>query len=187
MVVLERQRHTLDPAMPTGVRHAVQQFVEQSVASLRRAFERVARFPQCCEKTNRTCRRIEPDAVADAPVTVGIVGKDDGDAPFRRQFGNRSPVPRQASDEAEAVGDRLRSDDVALGPLVPLPCRLERDGPREDAPIELGQGHVHRQVAPTQSPSGLAPHLLGRTGERHLQHGRHPAIEYGRDMPFAGL
>ena len=121
---------------------------------------------------------VESDAVADAPVARRIIGEHDGDpAPARRGAAQACPGGREGGDELHAVGHGFGGDDRTLRARVPRGFGLERDGAREQAPVDLRQGHVHGDVARGQALGAGAPRRFRRAGEYGLQHRRARAVE----------
>ena len=96
---------------------------------------------------------IQPDAVADAAVPVGIIGQHQGDAPvFGRFPPQRGPVGGHFANETNAVGNGFVFDDIGLAPRIAPGPALEGNGAAHDAAIDLGQGHVHGDVAGAEAP-----------------------------------
>ncbi len=131
----------------------------------------VAGIAQGAQQRHRRLRRVEADAVADAAVAVGVVGQHDGDAALgRRLRAQPRPVARKVGDEGHPVGDRAVADEVGFGLGVAAERLLERDGARQDAAVDLGQGDVHRQVAGAEAARAVAPRRLVAAGKHDLQH-----------------
>ena len=138
----------------------------------RRVLHPVAGVPEGGHDVRRARRRVQADAVADAPVAVGVVGEHQGDAALRRgRAGETHPGGGQGGHEAAALRVRLRHHDGRLRRRVEARLGLERDRAGEDAPVDLGQRHVHGDVAGGQAARGLRPLPRRRAGEDRLQHG----------------
>ena len=76
------------------------------------------------------------------------------------------PVARQIGDEGDAVGDRPIADEIGLGLGIAAERRLERDGARQDAAVDLGQRHVHREIARAEAARAAAPRSPRRRRRR---------------------
>ena len=112
---------------------------------------------------NRALRRVQADTVGDAAIAVGIVGENECDASvggaLRAELHPSSGLSR---DEADAIRNRpVRRRRPAV--------RLERHGAGENAPIDLGQHHVHGEIARRQSPRALTPHSFTGPGQHNLK------------------
>ena len=57
----------------------------------------------------------------------------------------------------DAVGDRPVAGEDGLGARVALARGLERDGAGADAAVDLGQGHVHGEIARAEAARAVAP------------------------------
>jgi hypothetical protein len=60
--------------------------LDQGGAIGRNIADGIALFFQCPQYIDGAGGGIQADAIAEAPVTVGIVGQDQGDTPFRYRF-----------------------------------------------------------------------------------------------------
>ncbi len=72
-------------------------------------------------------------------------------------------------DELHAVRQRTVSDQRALRERIAPLLGLEGDGPRENAAVDLGQRHMHGDVAGAQAVGAGAPGRFGAGGEDDLQ------------------
>ena len=118
---------------------------------------------------------VEADAVAEAPVAVGVVREHDADTPCcGRRCGQRDPRAGERGGELDAVGAGRVRHDRALGPRVEAGLGLEGHRTGENAAVHLGQRDVHRDVARRQSLHAPGPALLVPAREHHLEH-RPPA------------
>ena len=132
----------------------------------RRALDAVAGVREGGHDARRARRRVEADSVADAPVAVRIVGEHQGDsARGRRSTCEAHPGGGEAGDEAAAFLVRLRDHDGRLRRLVEAGLGLERDRAGEDAPVDLGQRHVHGDVAGREA-AGRPPPTAARWRRR---------------------
>ena len=131
----------------------------------------IPRLGHGAQQNDGSRRGVQADAVADAPVPVGVVGEHQGDAPLmRRGVAQAGPTRRQRRGEIDAVGDRLIGHHVALGGGVVAGGGLERHGAGENPAVDLGQGHVHGDIARPQPARLVAPGGLAAAGEDHLEH-----------------
>ena len=111
--------------------------------------------------------RVETDAVAKAPVAVGVVRHDEGHPAARRgQVAQPCPVRGQRRGEVGAVRGGLEGRCHGVGGRVAGRFALEAHGPCQDAPVELRQGHVHGDVARGEARRRGAP-LVGLAGAKH--------------------
>ncbi|MNZ70983.1 hypothetical protein D3C78_893350 [compost metagenome] len=151
--------------------------MDQRGAGLRQPGHRIAGTLQGTQDIQRRCRGVETDAVADAPVAGRVVGQHQGDAlvgvGLARQI---DPAPRQLDDEVHALAVGLVADHVALAALAAPGQALEADRPGDDAPVQLGQRHVHGQVARAEALRVVLPALAVVQRADRLQH-RHVAAE----------
>ena len=152
------------------VGRAGEQPSDQRLAVFRGVGDPVAGPRQRPQDRDRRGRRVEADTVADAAVAVWVVGEDQRDAalPSRLRPQPR-PVARQIGDKGDAVGDRPVADEIGLGLGVAAERRLERNRARENAPVDLGERHIHREVARAEPASSGAPAFFVAAGEDDLQ------------------
>ena len=116
-------------------------------------------------------RRVQPHAVGQARIVVGVIGEDEGDALVCVRFlAQRAPAARQLGHEADAFGLRLVAHHVHLGAVAAPSQPLEADGSCSDAAVDLGQHHLHGQVAWGQSVRIGLPLFFRATGGNQLQH-----------------
>ncbi|MCY1246199.1 hypothetical protein D9M72_594080 [compost metagenome] len=101
------------------------------------------------------------------------MGHDDGDPPVGG-FGATQlrPVDGKACGKTHPIFERLMADNVSLDSRIVDRRRLERDGARENATVDLRQRNVHRQIARHQPLRRCLPLRPRRAGEDHLQHRR---------------
>ena len=125
------------------------------------------------EYLDAACRHIEADPVGEPAVAARVVGQDDSDAPIRgRRLAQPDPGPRERRQPCHPVRHRPVPGQAGLGGAVARAALLERDGERADPAVDLGQGHVHRQVARAEPTRPLPPTRLAAAGENRLQHHR---------------
>ena len=89
----------------------------------------------------------------------------------------RDPRAGEIGAEGDAVGARRVGHDRALGARVEAGLGLEGDGAGEDAPVDLGQGDVHRDVARGEPLRARRPALLVAAREHDLEHGTPAGVE----------
>ena len=130
---------------------------------------------------------VQPYAVGEACVGIRaggrVVGQDQRYALVGiRLFAQHAPAPRQFGHEGHALGFGLVTQHVEFGALAAPGCALEADGAGDDAAIDFGQHHLHRQVTRGQAMRVGLPLIKGDTGGDELQHrgiagqgGRHGA------------
>ena len=159
---------------------AVALFLVVGDSSLECADERVAVFRYFVhivalglhpvQELDDTRRSVQPHAVAEAAVTVGVVGKDDGDALFRIPgFPETNPVRRQFCNVLNLRGVRLHAFRLKLQFRV---CRLrllEADRRGQHTPVSFGQCHRHRHVRGCEATRVRLPRLAAVGGGDHLQ------------------
>ena len=154
-----------------GVGRARREPLDQRVAVRRNVIDGIAGIRQRPQHADRARRRIEADAVAEPAVLVRVVGEHDGDPPLgRRRPPESNPVGRELRHEFDPVRLRLVGDDVGLGQRVAPRDALERHGAADNAPVDLRQRDVHRDIARRQSLRAVAPGGGIAAGEDHLQH-----------------
>jgi len=64
-----------------------------------------------------------------------------------------------------------------LKPLAPTRLLLERNGARNDAPVDFGQHDMHGEIGRAEAARRSGPLLSGRAGQDDLQHGRIGGVE----------
>ena len=115
--------------------------------------------------------RVEADTVREPSVLVRVVGEDQRDPALGRGSGAQGrPVGGEAGDEIDPVALGAVGGDGALGGVVVVGLALEADRAGQDAPVHLGQGHIHRDVAGGEAVETLGPSFLGTGGEDDLKH-----------------
>ena len=111
-----------------GVRRAAQQVLDQTGSRLRQIINAVTGLGHGGEQCHGAGRRVETDAVADAPVAVGIVGPDQRHPAVR---GGCRLKPRPAcckfTHEPDAVRHDGIGDNAELRILVEARLGLEGD------------------------------------------------------------
>ncbi len=147
----------------------------------RRIANHIASLTQRLQDRRRAFRRVQPHAIADPSIPVRIIGKHERNPPvlnrLPRQF---RPIGRELRNEPYTIQKHLRHDYAAFRPRIKARRRLESDRPREDPPVHLGQGNMHRQIARPQSSCAVLPHRLFRTGEQCLKDGAVRLLQYRR-------
>ncbi|MCY1402987.1 hypothetical protein D9M71_181510 [compost metagenome] len=136
----------------------------------------------------RRCRGIEADAIADATVAGRVVGENQGNAFFSighpRQI---DPAPRQFGNEVHALRLWPVADYIRLTALTAPRQVLEADRAADDAPVQLRQGNVHRQITRAKPLFTGAPTRFVVLGANRLDH-RNIAAEWPHMRCFrAGL
>ncbi len=172
VIVDQRQRLTALAPCPVGqpVRRPRLDARHQVGRIAGRAHDAIPGLAERAQHADDALGRVQPDAVRQSPVAVRIVGQHDGDALVARRLGAQPrPGRRQPrrKDDPRPLG--AIGGDPALGRLVIPRLALEADGPRQDPPVDLGQRHVHRDVARRQPRHALAPGLLGAAREHDLE------------------
>ncbi len=187
LVVDEGQRLAALPPRPVGqpVRRPGLQPRHQRGAVRGRVRDPISGFPQRPQHPRHARRRVEPDAVRQPPIPVGVVRQHDGHAPLGHRL---APEPGPGRGQPRGEGDARAlgpvGGDPALGRRVDPGLGLEADGAREDPPVHLRQRHVHGDVARREAGQALAPRLLGAAGEDHLQNGPPGRVERRPRMPL---
>ena len=169
-----------------GVGGACREPRHQRRAVHRPVFHPVAGFLQGLHDPHRARRRVETDAVADAPVAVGVVGEHQSHPALRRcRTCEAHPGGGECGDEAAALLVGLRHHHGRLCRLVEARLGLEGDRTGQNAPVDLGQRHVHGDIAGREAARGLRPLPLRGAGEDRLQHG-HASLGEGGLLRRAG-
>ncbi len=163
-----------DRALRRVVGHAAGEPRDQRVARLRqRPGERVAGRAERGQDAERRGRRVEPDAVADPPFAGRIVGQHQREPLVGvRRGAQPAPAPAELGHERHAFGIGLVAHHVHLGVRAAIGEPLEAHGARDDAPVHLGQRHVHGDVARMQPLRVGQPRLAIAARQDHLQHRR---------------
>ena len=142
----------------------------QVVAGCRSVRDGVAGGAEGAEQVDERGRRVQTDAVADAPVARRRVAEHDGQAPLtRRGAAQPGPGGRLAGEGVAATGVR----DVAPAGAVATALLLEGDGHGDDSPVELGHRHLHRHVQRAQPGGAPLPGRPAVRADQGLQDG-HP-------------
>ena len=79
------------------------------------------------------------------------------------------PIAREIGDKGDAVGDRPVADQIGLGLGIAAERRLERHRARQNAAVDLGKRHIHREIARAEAAGSGAPALLVAAGKDDLQ------------------
>ncbi|CRM98709.1 hypothetical protein [Pseudomonas sp. 34 E 7] len=151
---------------------AAQQGVDQSGAAVRQGGRHRVPFGlQRAQDVQRCRRRIQAHAIADTAVAGWIIGQDQRHTLVRiRQPRQLDPAARQFGDKIHALGRGAVAHHVRLAALT-APCQvLEADRPADDAPVQLRQGNVHRQVAGAEPLCAGLPAGLVILGADRLDH-----------------
>ena len=150
---------------------AAHEFGDQGIAALGQCTGGVAGVAQRLQDDHGGGGRVQPHAVGQACVVVRVVGKDQRDA-FAgvRLAAQHAPAPRQIGHEGDAFGLGLVVHHVDLGALAAPRQALEADGAADDAAIDFGHHHLHRQVARRQAVRIGQPLLVRAAGGDELQH-----------------
>jgi hypothetical protein len=108
--------------------------------------------------------------MADLAHRARIVGENQGDPPLaRRRAGELRPAGRTVGGQGDLGGVRPMRLGGELQLRRGLYVGLERNGGRRQAPVELGQDHLHRQIRRAQAARRGRPVRPGRAGEDQLQ------------------
>ncbi len=157
-------------ALP-GVRGAAAQDVDQRLARDRRVADIISGRAHRFQHGGGAGGRVEPDAIAQAPIAIGIVRQDQRHLAL---FWGRTAQARPMGGEIGGEGDVFRigrmADQRTFGAGIEARLLLEGDGAGKQAAVDLGQGDIHRQVARRQAPAALDPGFAGGGGEDELQH-----------------
>ena len=160
------------------VRGTRRQRPDERVAVRGDAVDGVSRRGHRAQQLQGSGGGVEADAVAEAPVAVGVVREHDADAPLaRRRRGKRDPRAGERGAELDAVGAGRVGHDRTLGPRVEAGLGLEGHRAGENAPVHLGQRDVHRDVAGRKSLHALGPALLVPAREHDLEDGPPAGVE----------
>ena len=154
-----------------GVRRPRGHRLDERVAVGRDAVEPVSRGGHRAQQFDGPGRGVQSHAVAEPPVAVRIVREHDPDAPpAHRRRREVDPGAREIRGELHPVGARRIRHHRAFGQRVEPGLGLERHRAGEDASIDLGQRHVHRDVARGEPLRPARPARLVVAREHHLQH-----------------
>ena len=151
---------------------AAEQFMDQRGAAVgQHVRHRIAFGLQGAQDIQRRRRGVQAHAVADATVAGRVVGQDQRN-PFLgighpRQL---DPAACQLSDKIHALGRCAIAHHVRLAALAAPRQVLETDRPADDAPVQLRQGYMHRQVAGPQALFAGLPAGLVVLGADRLDH-----------------
>ena len=127
---------------------AAQQRSDQRIAAGRHVARGVAGSLQRLQHGHGGGRRVEADAIGDARIVDRVVGQQQRNTLVRVGFvAQHAPTSRQFGHECHALGFGLVVHHVELGVIATPGHPLEADDTREDAPVDLGQHHLHGQVA----------------------------------------
>ena len=127
VVGIERDGFANNSPLRHRVRGTFEHAVQKRIAVVRQLGQIVTFAHERAHYLDRSGGRIEPDPVPDAAVPVGVVGKDDRNAPIRRCGWNCRPTAREFGDECDPVRIRFVPYEIALRALVPVARALERD------------------------------------------------------------
>ena len=128
---------------------------------------------QRVQDVHRGGRGVQPHAVGQAGVVVGVVGQHQGHALVRHGLAaQHAPAPGQLGHPGDALGLGLVAHHVGLRALAAPGQAFEADGAGQDAAIHLGQHHLHGQVARGEAVGVLLPLRLVAPGGDELQHRR---------------
>ena len=132
------------------------------------------------------CRRVQPDAAGDARVVGWVIGEDQRESLVGiRLVAQHAPAARQFGDEGDAPGLGQVAQHVELGVFAAPAHALEADRARQDAAVDLGQHHLHRQVARREAVRVGLPLFLRAAGGDQLQHRRVAGQRSGRCIAIA--
>ena len=186
-VDLERQDLAALAPDPVGepVRRPGRQAGHQGLGRLGGALDAVALGGEAAEHGRRGGRGVEPHAVGQPPVAVGVVGQHQGHPALRaRRAAQARPGGREVGHEGHAVGPGAVGRHGALRGPVEARLALERHRAGKDPAVHLRQRHVHGDVARREPRRPLGPGGLRGAREDHLEHRR--AVGLGRRQRAAG-
>ncbi len=133
------------------------------------------------EDFDRALGGIQPDAVGEAAIAVGVVGQHQGYAAIAdRGAAQAGPLGGQVGHKLNAIGHGFVADHVGFQGFTALAGRLERHGAGDDAAIDLRQGHVHGDVAGRKAEALAGPGHSGAAAENDLKHGHIQALPEGQ-------
>ena len=132
----------------------------------------VAGLCQGLQHQDAARRYVQAHAVGQSAVPRRIVGEHDGEI-ARRGRGPAQPRPGsgQRRQMRHAVRHRAVAGEDGLSDGIALPAMLERDRDRTDPAVDLGQGHMHGEIARTQAALAGTPGGLATAGKDRLQDG----------------
>ncbi len=123
-------------------------------------------------------RGVETDPVGEPAVLVGVVGQNERDAALGHR---RAREPRPGRGEpgdpgaAPEVGDVAGERCLHLG--VDVADLTEGDGAGVETAVDLGQRHLHGEVARSEPARRRGPRPARLGGEARLQHGPPAGVE----------
>ena len=116
-------------------------------------------------------RGVQPHAVGHPGIVAGVVGQDEGHPLVGNgRVAQVAPAARQLGHEGDAVRLRLVAQHLGLCALTAPRQAFEADGAGDDAPVHLGQHHLHGQVAGVQAMRVGLPLSPVTPGGDELQH-----------------
>ena len=147
--------------------------------TVRRCFSRgIAGTPQRFQHADGAGGGVEPDAVAEAPVLVGVVGEHEGDTPRRYFLATQArPIGGECRGEVDAVLHRRERHDTDLAQGIEARFRLKRHRTAQHTAIHFRERDVHGDVAGAQAPRAARPVRFRAAREHDLQDGRIRRIE----------
>ena len=175
LIGVQRHQHAALARETVGqpVGRASHHLVHKVLGIFRDIRDLVARIRQVVQRQLRGRRRVQPDAIGEPPILVGIVGQHQRDLAIGR--GNRAqlgPIGRQFGHEIHPPAVGLIGGDGAFGGRIEIGFTLEADRARQDAAIHFGQGHIHRDIAGRQTAQAFGPGPMCACGQHNLKHRR---------------
>ena len=149
LVNIQRQNLPAAPIRPIRepVRRPLHHRVHQCLGVVRNGHA-VAVIAQQSQNMHSRRRRIEPNAIRQPPVFVGIIGKHKGDLFIRLSRGAKcGPTRRKLRDPLNAVANSAVGGNWAFGCLIEIGFTLKANRAGQDAAIDLRKGDVHGDIA----------------------------------------
>ncbi len=164
--------------LPTAFDQRVHERVAIACVDSRDVTDDVACVAHRAQQGDRACGRVESDGVADPRVLGRIRGEHQGDPLVRGHHVSQPGVPHR---EACDPGTALRIGHVRDQPLVV--DLLERERNRDDASVELGNGHLGGHVERRHAVVVARP-LAARTRKAQALQDGHVQRRQMRDVPL---
>ena len=190
LVLLQRQA-LLRRAGVVGVEavgHASHQRGNQVVAVGGQFAGDVASALQSAQQGDGGGGRVQPHAVGQPRIVVGVIGQNQRQALVGIRFAaQRAPALGQFGDEIHALGRALVAHHIHLGALAAPRQAFKADGSGANAAIHFGHDHLHRQITRGETVRVLLPLLLAAAGGDELQHWRIAGQRRGLHAGHAGV
>ena len=139
-------------AVGEPIRRARQQFFHYFAAGSRRVANVVSEFVKRIENPRCGRRSVQPDAVRDPAVLVGIIRQQHGNSALRRRRSCQTqPARCQIGYEITPAGLNGVPGNWTLRKFISIRLRLECQRSGQKSAINLRQCNIHRDVASRQS------------------------------------